>query len=103
MCIRDRPYISGAAYIDRMGDYCGGCAFDPRTTCPVTPMYWAFLERHAETLRGSPRMRLPLASARKRDPDRRDRDRAVAARTADTLAAGRTLRPADLDPDRDRG
>jgi hypothetical protein len=27
-----KPYISGAAYIDRMSDYCGTCAFDPKST-----------------------------------------------------------------------
>ena len=51
-----KPYVSGSAYIDRMSDYCQGCAFDPKSTCPITPMYWAFLERHRERLLGNPRM-----------------------------------------------
>lgn len=39
-----KPYVSGAAYIDRMSDYCRGCRFDPKSDCPLTPIYWAFLE-----------------------------------------------------------
>jgi deoxyribodipyrimidine photolyase-like uncharacterized protein len=29
-----------------MSDYCDGCAFDPKTTCPITRLYWAFLGRN---------------------------------------------------------
>ena len=32
-----KPYVSGAAYIDRMSDYCKACAFDPQKDCPITP------------------------------------------------------------------
>lgn len=28
----------------RMSDICQGCQFDPKTTCPLTPLYWAFSE-----------------------------------------------------------
>ena len=33
-----KPYVAGAAYIHKLSDYCGGCRFDPKTTCPLTPM-----------------------------------------------------------------
>ncbi|MBS2026124.1 MAG: cryptochrome/photolyase family protein, partial [Deltaproteobacteria bacterium] len=55
-----KPYVAGAAYIDRMSDYCGGCALEPKTTCPVTPLYWAFLARNEPVLRGNPRLMMPL-------------------------------------------
>ena len=60
-----KPYAAGGAYIDRMSDYCGGCAYDPKlrvgpTACPYTAGYWAFLERNAERLQGNRRMRQPL-------------------------------------------
>ena len=42
-----KPYVSGAAYLDRMSDYCAACAFEPGSSCPITPLYWAFLTRHA--------------------------------------------------------
>ncbi|MGD8983916.1 MAG: cryptochrome/photolyase family protein, partial [Desulfobacteraceae bacterium] len=40
-----KPYVSGAAYIHRMSDYCAACAFNPKKNCPITPLYWAFLAR----------------------------------------------------------
>ena len=49
-----KPYVSGAAYIDRMSDYCKGCQFNPKKNCPITPLYWAFLERHRELLERIP-------------------------------------------------
>jgi len=61
-----KPYAAGGAYINRMSDYCGSCAYDPKvrvgeTACPFTAGYWAFLDRNAERLSGNHRMRQPLA------------------------------------------
>ena len=92
-----KPYVSGAAYIDRMSDYCGACAFDPKKTCPITPLYWAFLERHREALQGNPRLRMPYASLRKRAEAKRERDRDVFESVSAALTEGRTISPADLE------
>ncbi|ANY05858.1 cryptochrome/photolyase family protein [Pseudonocardia sp. HH130630-07] len=48
-----KPYSSGGAYIDRMTDFCSGCAFDPKVrvgerACPFTAGYWQFVHRHRE-------------------------------------------------------
>ena len=48
-----KPYAAGGAYIDKMSDYCGPCAYDRRQrvgpdACPFTTLYWAFLDRHQE-------------------------------------------------------
>ena len=64
--VATKPYASGGAYIKRMSDYCGGCAYDPKirvgpTACPFTAGYWAFLDRNADALRGNRRMLQPLA------------------------------------------
>ena len=64
--VATKPYASGGAYINRMSDYCGGCAYDPKvrvgeTACPFTAGYWAFLDRNADRLRGNRRMSQPLA------------------------------------------
>jgi deoxyribodipyrimidine photolyase-related protein len=88
-----KPYVSGAAYLARMSDYCEKCAFDPRKNCPITPLYWAFLERHEPQLRNNDRMKLPLASMRKRTEAQRAADRAVFKRTQEALAEGRRLSP----------
>jgi deoxyribodipyrimidine photolyase-related protein len=96
-----KPYVAGSAYIDKMSDYCGGCAFRPKKPvedggCPLTPLYWAFLHRHADILGGVERMKLPMASARKRTPEQRSADERVYAITRRILTAGERLTPARL-------
>ena len=88
-----KPYVAGSAYIDRMSDYCDGCRFDPKTTCPLTPLYWAFLGRHREALAGVDRMKLPVASERKRTASLRASDAAGFERVAGALARGEELEP----------
>ncbi|AQU67465.1 cryptochrome/photolyase family protein [Streptomyces niveus] len=56
-----KPYTSGGAYIHRMSDLCGPCAYRPtdRTgdrACPYTAGYWAFLHRHRDRLAANHRM-----------------------------------------------
>jgi deoxyribodipyrimidine photolyase-related protein len=91
-----KPYVSGAAYIDRMGDFCEVCRFEPGEDCPVTPLYWDFLNRHRETLDEVPRMRMMLGSARRRSEERRRRDRAVYEEVRDRLSRGERLDPGEL-------
>jgi (6-4)DNA photolyase len=86
-----KPYVAGAAYIARMSDYCETCAFDPKTTCPITRLYWAFLARHEARLRANARLRLPLQALRKRPIARRRQDSRTLQWVRDTLAAGQTL------------
>jgi deoxyribodipyrimidine photolyase-related protein len=50
-----KPYAAGGAYIRRMSDHCGHCAFDPRKrigdeACPFTTLYWGFIDRHRKRL-----------------------------------------------------
>ena len=50
-----KPYSAGGAYINRMSDHCGHCAFDPRKrlgddACPFTAGYWAWVHRHRDLL-----------------------------------------------------
>jgi deoxyribodipyrimidine photolyase-related protein len=86
-----KPYISGAAYIDRMSDYCKGCAFDPKKSCPITPLYWAFLQRHRDQLEENPRLRMPYATLRKRSETRRGRDLRVFNYVREKLGSGERL------------
>lgn len=88
-----KPYVAGAAYIDRMSDYCSGCAFDPAKNCPLTAMYWEFLGRNADRLRGNPRIAMPLRSQARRTPAQKQRDARVARRVRETLARGERLEP----------
>ena len=56
-----KPYAAGGAYINRMAQYCKGCAYDPKlrtgeTACPFTTLYWDFLDRHREAFAKNHRM-----------------------------------------------
>jgi deoxyribodipyrimidine photolyase-related protein len=86
-----KPYISGAAYINKMSDYCKACQFDPAKNCPITRLYWAFLERHKDKLEGNLRMAMPINSAKKRAENLKEEDRAIYERTIKTLLAGNKL------------
>jgi deoxyribodipyrimidine photolyase-related protein len=90
-----KPYIAGAAYIHKMSDFCEACVFDPRKTCPVTPLYWAYLARHEADLAKNPRMKLPLAAAAKRAVAARRADAEVFTTMQRLLAQGKTLAPGE--------
>jgi len=56
-----KPYVSSAAYIDRMSDYCKGCAYDKKQrvgecACPFNALYWDFYQRNADKLKKNPRI-----------------------------------------------
>jgi deoxyribodipyrimidine photolyase-related protein len=58
-----KPYAASGAYVRRMSNYCDGCRYRPaqRTgsaACPLTTLYWRFLDRHEETLAANPRTAL---------------------------------------------
>ncbi|MBL8601934.1 MAG: cryptochrome/photolyase family protein [Myxococcales bacterium] len=97
-CMTTKPYVSGAAYLDRMSDFCEGCQFDPSgrardRACPVTPMYWDFLSRNAGRLAANERMRVPLAAAARRSEAQRAHAARVTAEVQRTLARGARLAP----------
>jgi deoxyribodipyrimidine photolyase-related protein len=85
--------VSGAAYIDRMSDHCGACAFHPKKSCPITSMYWDFLRRHEKSLKDNPRLKMPYRSLAKRSAAQKRRDRKIAEQTAATLRSGHPVSP----------
>ncbi len=59
--IATKPYIASATYINKMGDFCAGCRYNPRQrvgadACPFNLLYWNFLLTHETVLRANPRM-----------------------------------------------
>ena len=59
--VGSKPYVSSGAYIDRMSDYCSGCAYKVKEksgpqACPFNLLYWHFLIRHRERFAMNPRM-----------------------------------------------
>ena len=78
-----KPYAASGAYINRMSDYCRGCAYDPAVkdgpgACPFNILYWAFLMENAEALAGNPRMAMPYRTLERMAPERRARLKAEA-------------------------
>jgi deoxyribodipyrimidine photolyase-related protein len=67
-----KPYIAGGAYISRMSNYCGSCAFDPKKrtgsdACPFTTLYWDYLDRNRDVFASNHRMSRPVAAAAHRE------------------------------------
>ena len=83
--VGSKPYAASGAYINRMSDYCRGCAYDVKdaaggNACPFNYLYWDFIARHREKLGGNTRMAMPLRTLEKMDPARVSAMRANAAR-----------------------
>lgn len=68
-----KPYVSSAAYLDRMGDTCKGCAYDKKQrtgpkACPYNALYWDFFARHEATLGKNFRLGMVYRNLQKMDP-----------------------------------
>ena len=69
-----KPYVSSAAYLQRMGDHCKGCRYDPQQkigpqACPFNALYWDFHARHADKLRSNPRTGMVYQQLRRMEVD----------------------------------
>ncbi len=58
-----KPYVASGAYVQRMSNYCQGCKYEPGTrtgpqACPLTTLYWHFLDKHREAFEHNPRTAL---------------------------------------------
>jgi deoxyribodipyrimidine photolyase-related protein len=91
--LASKPYAASGAYIDRMSDYCAGCAYDvgeklgPKA-CPFNYLYWAFLIRNEAKLARNPRMAMPYRTLAKMPAERRARIAAEAEAFLDGLPVG---------------
>jgi deoxyribodipyrimidine photolyase-related protein len=91
-----KPYCASGRYIDRMSPYCGDCSYDPTRAlgddaCPFTVLYWDFLARHEDDLRGNRRMGFQYANLDRKRGDGLDAIRAQASRLVERVEAGERI------------
>lgn len=89
--IASKPYASSGQYINKMGDYCQQCHYDVKQktgerSCPFNSLYWHFIDRHQETLKDNPRMKLIYANWRRQPEAQRQAILATAEQRLKHLA-----------------
>ena len=71
-----KPYVASGAYVKRMSNYCTGCKYEPETrvgtnACPMTTLYWNFLDQHEAGFAGNPRTALMVKNLQRMTPELR--------------------------------
>jgi deoxyribodipyrimidine photolyase-related protein len=66
-----KPYAASGKYIQRQGNHCAQCRYDPKKTtgdgaCPYNSLYWHFIDRHHDYLKRNARMGLIVGGWQKR-------------------------------------
>ncbi len=91
--LASKPYAASGAYIDRMSDYCGTCAYSVKLkagekACPFNYLYWDFIARHEDRFVRNPRMAQMVRTWQKFTPERQAEVRADATRFLESLGDG---------------
>jgi deoxyribodipyrimidine photolyase-related protein len=82
-----KPYIASGAYVKRMSNYCSGCSYQPEArtganACPMTTLYWNFLDQHEARFANNPRTALMVKNLQRIAPEERQ---AIRERAEDML------------------
>ncbi len=88
--VGSKPYAASGNYINKMSDYCRGCRYDVKQktgldACPFNPLYWDFLIRNEDRLRGNPRLGQVYRTWDKMDDDKKSAYLGSAAAILDRL------------------
>jgi deoxyribodipyrimidine photolyase-related protein len=83
-----KPYVASGAYVKRMSNYCSGCQYAPdaRTggnACPMTTLYWNFLDQHEASFASNPRTALMVKNLQRMSEEERQK---VRERASEMLA-----------------
>lgn len=94
-----KPYAASGNYINKMSNYCSNCRYDVKqktgdAACPFNALYWDFLVRNEDKLRGNPRVAPIYRSWAKMAADKQD----AYLKSADTFLS--SLTPQSLSGDR---
>ena len=71
-----KPYVSSAAYINKMGNYCSKCSYNYKekigdNACPFNSLYWNFFDRHQDKLSKNPRLGIVNSQLKKMDENQK--------------------------------
>lgn len=85
-----KPYAASGNYINKMSNYCKGCRYDVKQktgddACPFNPLYWDFLIRNREKLKGNARLGQIYRNWDRMDDEKQDAYLASAAKFLKTL------------------
>lgn len=88
-----KPYAASGKYINRMSNFCSGCAYDPEDmtgekACPFNALYWDFLARHQDKLRNNQRLPYVYSTWEKFGPDKQAAIRQKATDIIEEMRAG---------------
>ncbi|HEX4165053.1 MAG TPA: cryptochrome/photolyase family protein [Bryobacteraceae bacterium] len=91
-----KPYAASGKYINRMSNYCEGCRYRPdesvgENACPLTTLYWDFLLRHENLLRGNGRMLMQVRNLARLDAEKKHAIRQRADQIRKNLPKGSYL------------
>ena len=94
--IASKPYVSSGSYINRMSDYCKGCAYSVTKktgegSCPFNTLYWHFLDRHRDRFSDNPRMGNMYATWDRMDEEKRETVLSDAQAVLSKLDAGEVV------------
>ena len=69
-----KPYVSSAAYIDKMSHYCGSCYYKKAIktgdkACPFNSLYWNFYDKNEDKLGKNPRIGMMYNVWRRMKPE----------------------------------
>ena len=72
-----KPYAASGNYINKMSDYCKNCRYDVKQktgdeACPFNALYWDFLIRNKDKLKGNPRLGQVYSTLGKMDEAKRN-------------------------------
>jgi deoxyribodipyrimidine photolyase-related protein len=73
--VASKPYAAGSNYINKMSDYCKNCKYSSSKktgdgACPFNYLYWDFIIRNKDALKGNPRMGMMYKTLERMDGDK---------------------------------
>ncbi|WP_420572161.1 cryptochrome/photolyase family protein [Kordia sp.] len=75
--VATKPYVSSGSYINKMSNYCKGCAYkvskkETEDACPFNALYWNFLDEKQAYFKDNQRMSMMMSLLNKMDKTKLD-------------------------------